>query len=471
MQLKNSSLFILALSLIAITHFVSAKTGNSFFKEIQTGKTEQSSPIEIIVDKSKKLQTMDGIGANSYSFPFANNSGWDWDKVKFVFDEIDVQYIRLAPWFSSWESSNDNDDPNILDLNSEGFDPKNVIKDHDLGYLNFLNDRGIEVMLGIWDAADWMTAKNEKNQTIIPKENYDELGESIAAYLKYMQQNGINIKLTEVQNEPAINAAIRYPYAEHLQRAALQVIDQLNKNGLKDVMLHGPNMHSPENVEEWGSVFFSNPIVKNRNAAVSYHTWWSANYDQYKAIKNFAAKENLPVWATEVGYCALARGCFLEGKQHYLRPETWVTAWDYAMSYYRAIDWSRATRVYHWSLLGHDAIIAQNGEKLPSYYIFKQFANYIPSNAIYLDSHVDDSNVLPMVFLLPDNTFSAIIINKDTGEKQVILKSVNQSKKYLATKIVTSAENNYESEIKPNKLKSGLKLILPPESVTSVKFK
>lgn len=464
-------LICFSLYLFLVPDLIAGTDGNS--KKVGTVKNSIHKPaaVELIADESNLKQSMDGIGANTYAFPFAGSSGWKWESVKYIFDEIDIPYIRLASWFSSWETENDNSNPDDLDLQSEVFDPDLIIRNHDMKFAKFMQERDIELMLGIWGAADWLTALNEDGKKIIPPEKYDELGESIAAYLKFMRQNGVDFDLTEVQNEPDINAAVRYADARHLQQAAVELIRQLDKHGLEKVMIHGPNLHSPSNCAEWGSVFFDNPTVKKHSMAVSYHTWWSDDPAQYKAIKEFAAEEKMPVWATEVGYCALKKGCTLNGKQHYLRPETWETAWDYAMSYYRAIDWSGASRVYHWALLGHNAIVGKNGEKLPSYYIFKQFANYIPPGSVYTGSSAEDENILSMLFKLPDNTFSAIIINKAEKEKQIVLKPKTGAKKYKASEIVTSVENSYERHIDAENDNAGhLVFAVPGKSITSLKF-
>ena len=71
------------------------------------------------VDPTQGYQTMDGIGACTYTFPYANDLGWDWEAVKFVFDELDLAYLRLAPWLGWWETANDNEDP--YTINWEGF--------------------------------------------------------------------------------------------------------------------------------------------------------------------------------------------------------------------------------------------------------------------------------------------------------------------------------------------------------------
>jgi hypothetical protein len=194
-----------------------------------------------------------------------------------------------------------------------------------------------------------------------------------------------------------------------------------------------------------------------------------ANPQEYIDIAEYANEVDKPVWATEVGFCALKEGCNLLGEQHYLRPETWGTAWDYATSYYRAINYSKASRVYHWSLLGHDAIVGKNGEKFPSFYIFKQFANYIPRGAKLIKSSTGDSDLLPLVFQLADGSYSAIIINKSkTNEKRIKIKAGDQL--FESSEMVTNQENDYGKTIAPNLTDNTVDFMLPSRSITSIRF-
>ena len=409
------------------------------------------------------MQRMEGVGACSYAFPFADDQEWRWEDVRFVFDELDLRYIRLASWFGWWETENDNDDPNAIDW--DGFQTDLQIIDwHDEPYAEYLNDRGIEVALGVWDVGDWLAGGSPRS---IDPALYPELGESIAAYLLNMESIGVPQTVTEVQNEPAIEAGIQYPSPEALRDAALAVLDQLDANDLGEVMLHGPNFHQPEGAAEWAEVWLADERLRDRTVAVSYHTWWNDEREPYDAILEVAKRYGKPVWATEVGYCALAEGCF--GGTHFLLPETWGTAWDYAMSYYRAIAWTEATRVYHWTVLGHDAVVSPNGERYPSFYILRHFSNFIADGASQLETASGDDAVLALAFSMPEGGYTAILLNTGTASRSMLLRGVTAAA-LSASESYQTSENAPWQEVAPIEEEGGLRLELVPESVTSVRL-
>jgi len=389
--------------------------GGEDLEPIPTGTPAED---EVLFNETVRLQTVDGVGADVYNFPFAGDQGWDWASVAFSHVELDVAYVRTAPWFAFWEPENDDADP--WQVTWDAFGTADAIPAwHDLPYATYLTEQGIEVMPGIWGVADWMI---EGDPPQIPPEDYPELGESIATYVRWLTDNGVPVPVAEVQNEPTIAASIQYPSPEALRDAALALLDQLDAQGLGDVLLHGPNVHMPEPTVEWARPWLENERLRARTAAISYHTWWQDDFEIYDGIRALGEEYGLPIWATEVGYCALAEGCF-DGA-NYLLPETWGTAWDYALSHYRAFAWSHASRSYHWTLVGHDAAVGPTGERYPSYFVLRHFTNRIPPGARMLEVAAGDAELLPLAFLHPNGDVAVLLINQGTSEKALSLVSV-----------------------------------------------
>jgi len=373
---------------------------------------------EVRINETVWHQTMDGFGVNTFTFPFASGEGWSWGAVSSVFEDVDINYVRFKSPFRLWERWNDNPDP--YDINWDFFDPTGTINNHDLAFARYLRRRGIEVSLGVWDAEEWLASGSPRS---VNRSMYLELGESIASYLLRMQKKGIPQPWVEVQNEPAIEAKIQYSSPEDLRDAALALVEMLDHHGLADVMLHGPNHHKPSGAAEWAEVWLADDLLRSRTVAVSYHTWWDSDPAPYERIRQVAERYHKPVWATEVGYCPLKGGCF-EPRYHYLRPETWGTAWDYAMSYYRAIAWSHASRVYHWSLLGWDALVSPNGWRFPSFYVVKRFAGSMSPGSRLLEVASGDAEVLVLAFAAIGGSTSVVLLNQDTVAKRIRLTSV-----------------------------------------------
>ncbi|MBN1581659.1 MAG: hypothetical protein JXA89_13220 [Anaerolineae bacterium] len=246
--------------------------------------------VTITIDPGIEYQVMDGIGANSYAFPYASDLGWDWEAVKTVFDELDIAYIRLAPWLGWWETANDNDDPYTIDW--DGFGTVNdIINAHDVPFAQYLHERGIELGVGVWDfggvsewcetCEDWLAMGSPRQ---IDPALYPELGESIASYILHLKNNGVPLRFAEVQNEPDIEAGIKYESPEALRDAGRAAIEMFDHFGLGDIQLHAPNLHSPRNNLPWIETWFEDDVLRERTAAVSYHTWWSQDQKQFDEI-------------------------------------------------------------------------------------------------------------------------------------------------------------------------------------------
>lgn len=413
------------------------------------------------VDPATTYQTMDGIGAASYAFPYANDVEWDWDAVKFVFDELDIAYVRLAPWLGWWETANDNDDP--YTINWEGFGTvHDIINQHDVPFAQYLHARGIEVGFGVWDfggvskwcetCEDWLASGRPRQ---IPPEQYPEVGESIAAYILNMQANDVPIAFTEVQNEPDIEAGIKYPSPEALRDAGREVVAMLDHFGLDDVVLHAPNLHSPRNNARWIEAWFEDEVLRERTVAVSYHTWWSTDIKNYTEIWEAAQRYGKPVWATEVGY--------MESPSS-IRPDTWKTSWAYARSFYRAIAWSHASRVYLWTILGNDAAVGKQGTRYPMFYIFKHYTNYVPAGAVLVESQADDSYLPSMAFRRPEGDYTLIVLNEGRVARPTMLVGLDAR---IETAVCTT-EEAYEMPLTPDA--KGV-LTLPPRSISSIVLK
>lgn len=245
-------------------------------------------------------------------------------------------------------------------------------------------------------------------------------------------------------------------------------MDALDRFGLSDVRLYCPDLHSPMDTVEWGHVLMKDPQLRDRFAAVTFHTWWMDGFPGFNAIHKFARKMKKPVWATETGFCASADGCL--DKTHFFLPNTWGTAFDEAQSYYRAIAWSHASRVYHWALLGNDAVVSKTGEKYPTYYVLKHFANYIQPNSVLIDSVTNDDSLLSLVFEIQPRQYSAIIINIGTTDKVINLAAYSHHT-FEVTEAKTSISNQMMSDTALGVDNTNeVNIQIPAQSVTSLKF-
>ncbi len=417
----------------------------------------------VTVQMTVTYQTMDGIGANSYAFPYASDLGWNWSAVQFVFDELDIAYIRLAPWLGWWETANDNDDP--YTINWDGFGTVyDIINNHDVPFAQFLHGRGIELGVGVWDfggvsewcenCEDWL-ARGKPRQ--IPPELYPEMAESISSYILHLRDHGVPLAFAEVQNEPDIEAGIRYPAPTALRDAGRVLVNSFDHFGLADVTLHAPNLHAPTDNVRWIEAWFADETLHRRTAAVSYHTWWSRDRKAFEAIWQAAQTYQKPVWATEVGYQEAGNA---------IDPSTWRTAWNYAQAHYYAIAWSHASRTFVWTLLGFDAMVGKNGERYPTFCMFKRFANTIPAGAVLLGSQSTDPRLLSLAFRRPDGRYTLIVLNDNRAERRFQVSGLAGR----PAEVTLTSEQVCELALSPESVSGGdgMVVTLPPLSLVSM---
>jgi hypothetical protein len=411
---------------------------------------------ELRFDPTNEFQRMDGIGANTYMFPYGNAIGWQWNAVTSVFDELQLHYFRTAPWLSWWETVNDN--TNAYSINWNGFQTVNRFADwYDAPYGRWLTARGYEVGLGVWGFENWLENTN------FPA-GYPEIAETLAAYVIHQRvSNNVAMNTYEVQNEPALSPN-KYPTPAMLVTGALAVIDMFDRYGLTNLMLHAPNHHQPAGTLAWAGPWFSNATLRARTTAVSFHTYWSQNFSDYDGIWQLAKRYDKAVWATEVA------GMYWNGSQWTVSYTNWACAWDQAMRYYRSIAWSHASRLYQWTILGHDAVVGTSGQRTPCFYALKHFANYIPPGAVLVGSSLLDANMYSLVFKITNNLYTAIILN-DRAQSNVF--TVSQPGQSLAcTQSVFSTQSSYYQHggpILPD-VYGTLTLTVPAKSIASFRI-
>jgi len=256
---------------------------------------------------------------------------------------------------------------------------------------------------------------------------------------------------------------VRYDSPEDLRDAARAMLAHLDDAGFGDVMLHGPNSNHADEVLPWAEVWLADEVLADRTVAISFHTWRSAEFADYDAIRALAEAHGKQVWATELGYCPQTEGCY-DGT-HFLLSETWGTAFDAAVSAWRAIVWSRANRVYHWAALGYDPVLNENGERYPTYYAVKHFADFVPPGAVQVASESPDPDLLVVAFALPEtDDLSAIVINRSEERRSVRIASAHGTP-WTASDAVTSTEASYDA---PADLDETGLLGLPGRSLTSL---
>ena len=444
-------------------------------------------PNELRIESKTVLQTMDGIGVNAYGFPFVpgsdvNGELWDAEAIRDQVGTLDIAYVRLVPWTEWWEPINDNEDPSRIDWsnlmnNPDGFDIRSA-EWFELPALQWFSNLNIPMFAGVWHGPQWLREE-------VAGGRYAELAESLVSYFQYLRTGvladseitpqGVPLEVLEIQNEPDLDAYLGFPTPEALRDAALATLDRLDAEGLSDVQVHGPNIAQirtsttelPFTAAEWIRPWLEEPRLRSRTAAVSYHTWWSDDPADYASVRDLARQYEKPVWATEVGLCAVDEDFCAYLDYSRLDEELWGSTLDFVEAAYRAIVWSDATRVYMWSLAGSDGALRADGSTTAHYAGLRHLANYIPAQSIHVavrrGSALNSEHPRALAFLQPNGDQSLILLNRGTRTTTVAIRGpFGQG---LRIKVGSqSTEQRAFRWFRPNLTE----VSLPPRSLTSL---
>ena len=427
-------------------------------------------------------QTMEGIGAAA-NITMLHDLGpaSGLNQLDGIMDDLQLAYFRLAPInydFNGWE-------------NPQGTYPGKQGGSDFVNYyvplVQYLHGRGISVTTGIWDVAAWVASGGTPS-------NPASLGQYLSSYTQWMGQQNAAMELVEIMNEPdnpQSNSNVnKYGNPSQLVSSAIATIGSLDGLGMSTMNLVGPETSMPSQTVSWVTPWCANSTLLQRTAAITYHTWWddqtTPDVGVFTDIWNAARSCGKPVWATEVGYCAYNPVC---PAGHHFQQDTWSTAWDDALAFYKALGFSHVSRAYYWMLYGWDGAVYVNpssptmiagsdggslastnhvnGERLPTYYILKHFSAFIPKGSVFIGSRTGNANVLALAFSRLDGKFSLILINKGASSATLTV-NVNGKSAASVTKMFTSTDGNYYRAASP--LPAASSVQLAASSVSSLEI-
>ena len=416
-------------------------------------------PSSIVADPALPRQTMDAFGVHAWDFPFVGGDGWNWRAAQGAFEEVDIGHVRLITLFFAWEPDNDNDDP--LTPEWTAFDPTSSIEAEAVAFAGWLADRGYSVSVEKVTFPDWLTPDGGS----IPESMAAEFAESAATLSFNLEQaEGVAVDWIDVWNIDYAGSSPFSDQAAHLT-AARDLLVVGEKLGLQAPLI-GPN--APVSRPDWISTWFADATLADATPAIAVRGSGSYLAEDYVAVGQAALDLGLPVWATDNWYCTEDHGC---DEVPAFDATTWHTAWAQAQSNYRLIADARASRVYHGALLGVlSSIDPATGAARPPFHVLKHFANYVPAGSILLTTVVDDPDVLALVFDLPGDGFSAVVLN--VGEAPSTLRlAVDDTPPRPAADAVQSAEDAYFQAVTFAAGPDGWpELTLPPQSLTSLRL-
>jgi len=390
---------------------------------------------EVKINSSQKFQTMEGFGGfGAEDVYWSTGPFTSTEFVNTIINDLGITILRdNIP--TDFEAVNDNNDPNVTDLNK--FDLNTSIKDH-LQYLKDMKAAGLnKLIISVWSAPAWMKTNNNVNGVAAdapaynpnPTEQnnqlrtnmYNEFAERCSAYIKIIkEQTGIDIYAISLQNEPRF--AEPYESCVFNGEALRDLIKVVGKR-LKDDGLN-TKIFMPEDIGYLDGVSgMVQPTLNDADARqyaniIAVHgyaldgvTADSPDALTWKTMYSWGANYSMPLWMTETsGFSNDMKG-----------------AMDLGKAMFTAITFGNVSAWLYWSLstgtLDQYSLMSSSGIKSKRYYVSKNFYRYVrPGSWRISASASDQSNIYPLAFKHDiENSQTIILINDSTVSKAVKL--------------------------------------------------
>jgi len=417
------------------------------------GLSDQSSlqinakPVEISIDLDKEHQTIAGFGGfGCQNFPWTNGPFTSNRFIDDIINDLGVTIIRdEVP--TNLEVTNDNDDPNVLDL--EAYNVDQAYDGHHAPLstrVQFYKDvlaayPEMKFIATVWSPSPWMKANKmldngteqnsapdynpnpDQNSNQLLAEHYDEFAEFCVAYVKILkQETGVDLYALSIQNEPRFS---QFYQSCLYNGAALRDVLKVVGQRFEDEGLH-TKLFVPEDVGYLGGVTsMIEPILQDPDARkfvdmIAVHgyafdgiTAGSQDAQTWNAMYNWGAPFDIPLWMTETsgfennmqGAINLAKGMYTALKHGNL--EAWVF---WTMSGGQQVD--RYT------------LMDVNGNKSKRYFVSKNFYKFIRPGAIRTEASSLE-NLLALSFRHPDNGQATVVLINTSDQEMLVTLSGN----------------------------------------------
>lgn len=409
-------------------------------------------------DLEDEKQTIRGLGTFYTDARFAD----------LYTNDLGATVVRIGIIGNQWEPVNDNDDPDVINMQGFNYDA------FDWAYFRKLKAQGVKTfILTSWSPPAWMkrnlsldhreqAIEWEKNDNILEPYYYNEFAESMAAVGKaFKDRCGITLTAIGLQNEPFFNEPYPSAIISGVELGKLIAIagNRFKKEGLEEIGFMSPEQVFGNNWGEYSMNGYLSSIRANSgaDANVKYfavhgydgsgitsdfpdYSNWTSLWDKVSAEPN--SKE---MWMTEthIGY----------------------TDWNSAMSVAGAIHGSLwAGNISLWTNWAFETMQLTKNKPNSSFYVSKNYFKFIKPGAVRIQTESDHKDLMPTAFRNEDGQFVMVIINKGTEPLPVYIKGENvpQSFKVYRTSVVENCVDagTYVTAQAP--------LIIPASSVVSI---
>jgi O-glycosyl hydrolase len=418
--------------------------------------TPELSAATIAISPGTEYQTFEGFGGAG-SIILGRSGGddtWDQAGVDLVVKDLGITILRLTPSGSEIEPTNDNADPNSLDMSKltfSGFISPLV------PYMKALKLAGLEkVFFSVLSPPGWMkTNGNENNGGSLSAGMYEEFGEHFVAWVKQMEQQGVPLYAISLANEPRFAQSwpsILMPPAD--MREALKAVGRhFEGAGVATKIIWGEDV-TASNADNVGYInTICNDTVAKRYASI-FGVHYEADTALWRSLAQRVHTNGKSFWGTEMNNGAT---------------DTWADALVQVGRCFAALkNGINAYILWRLSFWGSDATkigesLVINGHPGPRYYAMKCFTKYIRPGTVQIGSTSSSTSLDVVAFNHKANqTLTIVVINRGAATTAT-LSGVDPSVQFNMYR--SSSSENFVSL---GTMSASAPITLPASSVTTL---
>jgi O-glycosyl hydrolase len=273
-------------------------TQGSFTIDLAIDGIPDTTSAALSIEPASSRYLFHGFGGN-YAFQIES------PVTAYTLEHINSRWARTEITLVDWEPENENSSTADTDYGRfiENDKPGSRLR-HEFELMQTLKQKGIPFVASVWRLPEWMLADRatkgpNDRQRIIDPAMFDELIESLTAYILYARDfYGVEPDLFSF-NEPDLGIRILLTPEEH-RDAVRRIGSHFASMGLSTKMLLGDTSHA-RGTHEYVLPAAEDPEALQYAGAISFHSWNGASPEQYQAWADLAERLGLPLLVAELG--------------------------------------------------------------------------------------------------------------------------------------------------------------------------
>ncbi|MDZ7725349.1 MAG: T9SS type A sorting domain-containing protein [candidate division KSB1 bacterium] len=404
---------------------VSAEGARSRTRRVDVNVINDQSHVSIKILRDTLFQEIRGFG----TFQFEGQQNYiDW-----YTEDLGASAVRTGLISNQIEPVNDNNDPDVLNLNA--FDKSAF----DFDYYRELQARGVETfILTSWSPPAWMKRNLSvaygyasaphyaATDNVLEPYYYDEFAESlVAAVESFRDEAGVHIDAVGPQNEPAFTE----PYASavfdptHYTRLMRVVGARFAREGLA-TQLYMPEQvftQSHYSMQEYVNSIKNSSTADRVTGIIATHGYGESGVNA--AQPSYAGWQDL--WQQSQS-CAYEKELWMT--ETYPEYKDWNSALSLAGAIHGALVYGNVSL---WTLWNIEGTLMDKNEPTASFYTSKNYYKYIRPGARRARIVDDHDDILASGFIHPDTKQQTIvIINKGSEPLSIRLTGGRHAETY-----------------------------------------